>query len=69
MIERAGVKLQHQVPGLKEPSSCTKTDCFLHMKGGKGDCKREGLVYKDTCLTCKALRRGVPVVKLTRMVK
>ena len=53
VVERAGVKLQHQVPGLKEPSTCNKTDCFIHMSGGKGDCRREGLVYKGTCLTCK----------------
>ena len=23
------------------------------MSGGKGDCRKEGLVYKGTCLTCK----------------
>ena len=44
VVERAGVKLQHQVPGLKESSSCTKVDCFIHTSGGKGDCRREGLV-------------------------
>ena len=53
VVERAGVKLQNQDPGLKELSSCNKTDCFIHMSGGKGDCRREGLVYKGTCLTCK----------------
>ena len=53
VVEQAGVKLQHQVPGLKESSSCTKVDCFMHTSGGKGGCRREGLVYKGTCLTCK----------------
>ena len=53
VIERAGIKLQHQVPGLKEPESCGKDDCFIHTTGGKGDCRKEGLVYKGTCLTCE----------------
>ena len=52
VIERAGIKLQHQVPGLKEPTDCGKDDCFLHKTGGQGDCRKEGLVYKGTCLTC-----------------
>ena len=56
MVERAGVKLQYQLPGLKEPSDCGKEDCFLHTTGGKGDCRKEGLLYKGTCLTC--LRQG-----------
>ena len=50
MIERAGVKLQYQMPGLKEPSTCDKEDCFLNTTGGKGDRRKEGLVYKGTCL-------------------
>ena len=54
VIERAGVKLQFQVPGLREPTECGKGDCFLHTTGGKGDCRKEGLVYKGTCLTCLA---------------
>ena len=53
VIERAGVKLQYQLPGLKEPSSCSKDDCFIHTSRGKGDCRKEGLVYKGTCLTCE----------------
>ena len=52
VIERAGIKLQHQMPGLKEASECGKDDCFLHITGGKGDCRKEGLVYKGSCLTC-----------------
>ena len=53
MIERGGMKLQRQMPGLKEPSSCSKEDCFIHTTGGKGDCRKEGLVYRGTCLTCE----------------
>ena len=52
VIKRAGIKLQHQVPGLKEPSDCGKDDCFQHKTGGQGDCRKEGLAYKGTCLTC-----------------
>ena len=44
VIEIAGTKLQHQVPGLKEPSDCGKDDCFQHKTGGQGDCRKEGLV-------------------------
>ena len=52
VIERAGKKLQHQVPGLKEPIDCGKDDCFQYKTGEQGDCRKEGLVYKGTCLTC-----------------
>ena len=52
VVERAGVKLLYQLPGLKEPLDCNKDDCFLHKTGGKGDCRKEGLLYKGTCLTC-----------------
>ena len=52
VVERAGVKLQYQLPGLKEPTDCKKEDCFLHVTGGKGDCRKEGLLYKGSCLTC-----------------
>ena len=52
VIERAGVKLAHQVPGLKEPTECKKEDCFIHISGGKGDCRKEGVMYKGSCLTC-----------------
>ena len=52
VVERAGVKLAHQVPGLKEPTVCKKGDCFIHISGGKGDCRKEGVVYQGSCLTC-----------------
>ena len=35
VVERAGVKLLYQLPGLKEPSVCSKEDCFLHTTGEK----------------------------------
>ena len=45
--------LAHQVPGLKEPTECEKEDCFIHILGGKGDCRKEGVMYyKGSCLTC-----------------
>ena len=52
-MERAGVNLQYQLPGLKEPTDCKKEDCFIHLTGGKGDRRKEGLLYKGTCLTCQ----------------
>ena len=33
VVERAGVKLAHQVPGLKEPTVCKKGDFFIHISG------------------------------------
>ena len=35
------------------PVACTKEDFFIHSTVGKGTCRREGLVYKGICLTCK----------------
>ena len=69
VIERAGIKLQHQVPGLKEPDSCGKADCFIHTTGGKGDCRKEGLVYKGTCLTCEEKRPSSEVDRDGNVVK
>ena len=34
VVERAGVKLAHQVPGLKEPTVCKKGDCFIQISEG-----------------------------------
>ena len=52
VIERAGTKLEHQVPGMREDTYCGKEDCFMHTSGGKGDCRKEGVVYRGTCLLC-----------------
>ena len=53
VVERAGRKLRHQVPGLQCSVECTKPQCFLHTTGGKGDCRREGCVYRGHCVTCE----------------
>ena len=54
VVERAGRKLRHQVPGLQCTVECSNQQCFLHQKGGKGDCHCEGCVYRGSCLTCEA---------------
>ena len=53
VIKRAGRKLRHQVPGLQCSVQCSSTKCFLHLTGGKGDCRREGCVYRGHCVTCE----------------
>ena len=53
VVERAGRKLRHQVPGLQCGVECTKPQCFLHTTGGKGDCRRAGCVYRGHCVTCE----------------
>ena len=53
VVERAGRRLQHQVPGLQSSVQCNTARCFLHQTGGKGDCKREGCVYRGHCVTCQ----------------
>ena len=35
VVERAQVKLQYQLPGLKEPTDCKKEDCFLQLTGSR----------------------------------
>ena len=53
VVERAGRKLRHQVPGLQCSVQCSSAHCFLHLTGGRGDCKREGCVYRGHCVTCE----------------
>jgi hypothetical protein len=53
VVERAGRKLRHQVPGLQCSIECSRDSCFLHRSGGRGDCRREGCVYRGYCTTCK----------------
>ena len=38
VVERAGRKLSHQVPGLMCSVDCSRDNCFLHSTGGRGDC-------------------------------
>ena len=52
IVERAGIKLQHLLPGHKNQSECTAGDCFLHTSGGKGSHESEGIVYRGDCTTC-----------------
>ena len=37
VVERAEIKLAHQLPGLKEPADCKRDDCFVHISEAKGD--------------------------------
>ena len=53
IVEKARVKIGKILPGLKGKEGCGREDCFIHTTGGKGDCNRENVVYKGTCLTCK----------------
>ena len=54
VVERAGITLKSQLPGLQEKEECmnNKDTCFVHKYGGKGNCRAEGVVYKGTCMTC-----------------
>ena len=52
VVERCGVNLRSQLPGLKTPSQC-KENCIVHSTGGKGPCTKPGAVYKGQCLTCR----------------
>ena len=61
VIKRAGLKLMHQLPSLREPTECSKDDCFTHTSGGRGDCRKEGVLYRGTCLT-----RSVDLIPSTR---
>ena len=52
VVERAGVKLNFLLPGLKEEQECKEAKCLMHLSGGQGDHSREGVVYRGDCLTC-----------------
>ena len=58
VVERAGVKLQHMLPGLPEAKECEKKKCFMHLTGGKEDHLKEGAVYRGDCMTCKEVGPG-----------
>ena len=53
VVERAGRKISSILPGLKEETDCTREDCVVHSSGGKGNCNREGAVYRGECVTCE----------------
>ena len=52
LVERAGSKLQHLVPGLQPKTACQEQKCFLHLSGGKGNHRADGVVYRGDCTTC-----------------
>ena len=52
IVERAGTKLQHLLPGLNSNPECTDRKCFLHQSGGQGSHSTESVVYKGECVTC-----------------
>ena len=54
VIERAGRSVKSLLPGLKTNDDCGRRDCMLHTTGGRGDCNKEGIVYKGECLLCKS---------------
>ena len=35
VVERAGRRLQHQVPGIQSSVQCSTAHCFLHLTGGQ----------------------------------
>jgi hypothetical protein len=57
IIERAGKELISLLPGIQEDKKCEKTDCIVHINGGKGDCRKENVVYTGQCCICS--RNGV----------
>ena len=52
LVERAGTKLQHLLPGMDNQAPCQEPKCFLHQSGGKGDHRAESVVYRGDCMTC-----------------
>ena len=56
IVERAGARLQHLLPGKMSQQPCIEPKCFLHSSGGKGNHQVEGVVYRGDCVTC--LERG-----------
>ena len=52
IVERAGQKIKHILPGLNSSNLCTEQHCFLHSSGGKGNHDSESIVYRGECITC-----------------
>jgi len=55
IIERVGTKITTQLKTTcnYEARCRSTTECMVHRNGGRGDCNRENVVYKGTCLTCE----------------
>ena len=57
VVERGGISLKTQL-GKRDANICRNpNECILHRSGSDGDCNRENIVYKGTCMACK--ERGV----------
>ena len=55
VVERAGVSVKNLLPGLQEEDQCnnSRSECFIHRNGGKGNCRQEGVVYQSQCMICE----------------
>ena len=53
IVEKAGIKMRSVLPGLQEDSNCGRGDCIIHTNGGRGQCNREGVVYRGKCSKCQ----------------
>ena len=55
VVERVGAKISAQLKTRysNEARCRSTTQCIVHRNGGKGDCNKENVVYKGTCVTCK----------------
>ena len=52
VVERAGTKIRHLLPGLQHSDQCNQKKCFLHSSGGTGNHNAESIVYRANCVTC-----------------
>ena len=53
VVERSGRSLRSQLTSKGSKVMCRNVrDCIVHRNGGRGDCGKEGVVYKGTCITC-----------------
>ena len=52
VVEKAGRKIGSILPGLRERENCGREECLVHSMGGRGNCRKEGIVYRGKCVTC-----------------
>ena len=63
VIERAGKTVNNQLSSL-DPFSmqeCGRDNCFVHTTGGKGDCRRPGILYRHVCQAPSCTQDGMVV--------
>ena len=63
VIERAGNTVNNQLSSL-DPFSmqeCGRDNCFVHTTGGKGDCRRPGILYRHVCQAPSCTQDGMVV--------